>query len=322
MGEENIQYYNKPNPIVKLKGKMTAVQQEILALAISKIQPSDGDFKQYEISIEEFSSISGKDASTIHRQLHEAVERFGAKTYKIGKVTRTSSIINLETIEGKGKVLVDFDFRLKPYFFELKEKVGYTKIEVKSIFSLKSTHSKRIYELLKQWQHTKSTVTFKVDNLKELLGVNNEYRVFKDFERRVLKTAKREINGEDSKGNLMDERPTDMIMSYEKIKKGRSIHEIKFTFEIIKSPKKQWKDTYKKLNGEKIAEIRSRTFLDSAKLDDEQIGILYNIAMEKANQNENNAYRFMIITYSKVMKYEQTTSLFGYYKKALESNNI
>lgn len=321
--EKPIKYYNKPNPIVRAKGKMTPVQQEILALAISKIQVDDTDFKLYPISIEEFKSLSGRDISNIHKQLHEAVERFGAKTMTIGRMTITTSILTLKTFRGESTVYARFDPDLQPYFFELKNEVGYTQIALESIFNLKSVHSKRIYELLKQWQNAKKSITFKIKELREILGIQEyEYKKFSDFDRRVLKVAKKEINGEDSKGNLLAERLTDMIMSYEKIKKGRSIHEIKFNFEIIKSPKQQWKDTFKQLNAEKIAEVRSRTFLDNAKLDDEQIGTLYNIAMEKANQDENNAYRFMVMTYAKVMKYEQEKSLFSYYKKALENNSI
>ncbi len=321
-------YCNKPNPIIMANGKMSPLEMDIITMLITKI---DRVKDEYEFYIKDYIRLANKNDTAIYEDIKNACKRLRKRDVVIsydhnGKryETTTGWITGSTKISGEGrsKVRISIHKDVKACFLELKDKVGYTSIELESTFNLSSVYSKRIYELLKKWQNVKREHTYKVSELRKIFGIENQYKRFYDFEKNVLKKAKQEINGEDSKGNLLPTRPTDMIISYEKIKKGKDIHEIKFTFEIIKSPKKQWKETFKELNGEKVTKIRSRTFLTKAKLDDEQIATLYNIAMEKSNQDEDNAYRFMVMTYAKVIKYEQNTSLFGYYKKALLNNDI
>ena len=83
---------------------------------------------------------------------------------------------------------------------------------------MKSAFSVRIYELVKSYAYHKCK-TFEINELKRLLMVDNvkSYNNFKDFRRKVLEVAQKEIN-----------RLTDLNISYEPITKGRKVVKIKF----------------------------------------------------------------------------------------------
>ncbi len=149
-----------------------------------------------------------------------------------------SKVITIETINEKGKrsfrlyqwfskgeyhegekfIEVQFHPDLKPYLLALKEK--FTDIPLKIILRLRSKYAIRLYELLRRYKDT----GFRIDSVTELrekLGVEKgEYPRFEAFERKVLKTAVKEIN-----------RETDLLVSYQKIKKGRKIVQIEFKIE-------------------------------------------------------------------------------------------
>lgn len=70
---------------------------------------------------------------------------------------------------------------------------------------LNSSYAVRIYELLKQYQNIDKRV-MSLEDLRDYLGINiEEYKRFTNFEIRILKVAKKEIN-----------ESTDIIIDYEK----------------------------------------------------------------------------------------------------------
>jgi len=134
--------------------------------------------------------------------------------------------------KGQGSIEVQFHPDLKPFLLGLKKR--FTKIPLNQVLQLRSKYAIRLYELLKRYEDT----GFRTDYLPELrlkLGVEeNEYKVFKDFERRVLKPAVNEINEK-----------TDLEVNYTKKKTGRKITHIEFE---IKSKKAKEGDTTETTN--------------------------------------------------------------------------
>ena len=97
--------------------------------------------------------------------------------------------------------------------------------------SFKSKYSIRIFELLKRETYKRRrSFNVPVEELREFVGLNeSEYVRFSDFERYVLKPADTEINAQGS-----------LKFKYEKVKKWRTVEEIKFIYEHtgeIKVPK-------------------------------------------------------------------------------------
>lgn len=84
--------------------------------------------------------------------------------------------------------------------------------------SMDSIYSVRLYELLVQWKAAKQTPVFKLEKFRDQLGVGiEEYKAMCDFKKRILQVAIDEINEK-----------SDIRISYEQVKKGRSIAGFKF----------------------------------------------------------------------------------------------
>ena len=105
---------------------------------------------------------------------------------------------------------------------ELEELRGYTWLYLSNLTGMSSTYAVRIYEFFAMRlgsKNKKDTFDFDLNKLRIYLDCTNKLEDFRNFERTVLKKAEKEINEK-----------TNIKMSYKKIKTGRSITNIKFTF--------------------------------------------------------------------------------------------
>lgn len=298
----------KSNVLIEAKGRMTALEHKFIINLISEITPNDKDFKEYELSISEIK----KDLKITDKNIYEVlkdvanrlmdrkieIERINEKGKKSFLVTRYLS--SAEYVEGEGKIKVNFDPKLKPYLLEIKER--FTQYQLKNILSLKGAHSIRLYELLKQYEKIRKR-EFEIEELKKLLGVEDGYDRFYDFEKYVLKPAKDEINEK-----------TDIWIDYEKIKKGRKIEKINFKIE----PKFTEEDP-ELYETEEIKLIREKAGMKDEKLNAKQIQELYEIAVEKTDRFNLDPYRYMDLNYQYSLK-KSEKNLFSFLKSALEKD--
>jgi len=316
MNVENWVY--KSNAIIQHKGRMTALQQKIIAVLASAISPEDEDFKDYEFSIKEFIEITGTNETAIYNQMHDAAKGLMEKVlhFRRGKSRISVPVLGfVETVEGQGKIIMRFDKSLKEEYLGLQE--VFTKYRLKEILNLKSTHAIRIYELVKQWQYSShKSVKYDVQELKDMLGIGEEYSAFKDFERRVLKPAKEEINEK-----------SDIWMDYKKIRSGRSIAKIEFTMEskygTLDSDEEEIR-FYKKHSDpryEYFREIRERTVIDAQHINDMQLNECYEIAVKATTHPtiDIDVYEYMRLNYEYTIK-NANKGIYAYFKKALESD--
>ncbi|MEH6667870.1 replication initiation protein RepM [Psychrobacter sp.] len=104
--------------------------------------------------------------------------------------------------------------------------------------SMDSIYSVRLYELLVQWKAAKQTPMFELEKFRDQLGVEvNEYKAMCDFKKRVLQVAINEINEK-----------SDIKISYEQVKKGRSIAGFKFKVWAKNKPKNAKQDGVRDVN--------------------------------------------------------------------------
>lgn len=96
-------------------------------------------------------------------------------------------------------------------------KDGYTPINLKIWFELKNSYSQRFYDLLRAWSGTKDVINYKLEYIRKVLLLENKYKVYSDFKKRVLLPAIKELN---STGYFEIE--------FKEIRKGRSIDSIDF----------------------------------------------------------------------------------------------
>jgi plasmid replication initiation protein len=109
---------------------------------------------------------------------------------------------------------ISFHPRMKPYLLQLNNK--FTMYDVRNILKLPSAYSIRIYELLKQYENIGKR-KLKVEELKDILGIENEYPLYANFKQRVINKAQKDMKEH-----------TDIMFTFEEIKSGRSITDIIF----------------------------------------------------------------------------------------------
>lgn len=105
---------------------------------------------------------------------------------------------------------------------ELEELRGYTWMYLSNLTGMSSTYSIRLYEFFAMRlgsQNNKQTFDFDLNKLRLYLDCTKKYKDFRDFNKRILIQAEKEINEK-----------TNIKMSYKKIKTGRSVTSIKFIF--------------------------------------------------------------------------------------------
>ena len=114
-----------------------------------------------------------------------------------------------------------FSERLKPFLLQLSE---YAKVHPLDVAPMKSGFAIRMYQVFKaerdrMRKHTQSSVMiYKLDELKQMLGIEGKYKVLKDFRRRVLDVVEREVNTHSPS----------VQVKYEYIKTNRRVTGVKF----------------------------------------------------------------------------------------------
>ena len=140
---------------------------------------------------------------------------------------------NVTIYSKSGKIKIKLDEYLVPYLFELKEK--YLSYGLKNILNFKSKYSIRFYEILKaqhdlKYTHYKNTIYSKngiewlidIEELKHILMIDDsKYKNFKDFRKKIIEIAQREINS-----------LSDIKFDFEPITKGRKTVKINFLIKL------------------------------------------------------------------------------------------
>ncbi|WP_129600139.1 replication initiation protein [Anaerophilus nitritogenes] len=211
----------KSNALIEASYKLTLGEQKLILLLVSMIQPSDKEFKEYQISVKDFMESLDIKNKNKYKQVEQITKNLMTKVLRVHKERSTLQISWLSSAEyfkGEGMVEVCFDPKLKPYLLQLKE--NFTSYKLKNIIRLKSYYSMRIYELLKQYEKIRERV-FSLVELRDILGMEpKQYKQYANLKQKVLQVAHKEIN-----------KKTDIYFEFEEIKQGRKVDKIKFYIE-------------------------------------------------------------------------------------------
>lgn len=108
----------------------------------------------------------------------------------------------------------------------------FTSYEIDKVANLTSIYAIRLYELCVAWREQGFTQRYKIDDLRQKLGVEPEqYKEMHNFKARVIDLAIKQIN-----------KHTDITVKYEQHKTGRTITAMSFTFKVKKAPEPIAKD--------------------------------------------------------------------------------
>ncbi|WP_066679368.1 replication initiation protein [Clostridium septicum] len=210
----NIQRDNSQLIIKTKKGEQLTQDQEEILKKLDTIQALSCRISKEEL----FSILQRKN----DRTKEEIDRRFNALQSAIFKFTtgeQSSTMVQLigrvdETADG---YIVNLDTKLYKYLFYSLD-VGYTPVNLATLFNLTGQYAQALYVLLRSWTGTKREIEFTIEELRKYFKVGEKYKAYKNFKARVIVQAIEEIN---KTGSMT-------IEDFKEVKKGRSINSIIF----------------------------------------------------------------------------------------------
>ncbi|QTP13307.1 RepB family plasmid replication initiator protein (plasmid) [Lactococcus lactis subsp. lactis] len=232
------------NSLITSIAKMDKTPLKMFELAVSCIDteepPKDNAVYLSKEELFSFFKVSDNDK---HSRFKQAIAKMQEQAFfeikeeknKGFKFRRILPIPTVEWTDYDDKVMIRFNQDIMPYLIELKQ--NFTKYALSEIMELNSKYSIILYKWLSmnynQYEHYSNkggrradqvesyrNPSISVKELRTITDTVNEYKEFWNFENRVLKKGIEEINAH-----------TSFNVSYEKIKKGRSIDSIVFHIE-------------------------------------------------------------------------------------------
>ncbi|MEM7371434.1 MAG: replication initiation protein [Bacteroidota bacterium] len=209
----------KSNQLINARYSLTVAEIRLFLMMVAQVEKDDQDFKPYRIRIQDYAKAVGTQSKSHYKEIREAAQNLISRIADLprddGGWLKVAFLSSAEYFKGEGMLELCFDPKLKPYLLELKSR--FTAYDIRNVLTLQSSYSIRIYELLKQFEKIGER-TFRVDQLKEVLGISSrQYKRYNDFKRFVIQQAYQDLK-----------RHTDINFEYEEIKEGRRIASIRF----------------------------------------------------------------------------------------------
>ena len=232
------------NALIQSVAKMQKTALKMFELAVSCIDteepPKNNTVYLSKSELFKFFEVS---SSSKHSQFKEAVNYMQKQAFFNIKADKKlgieyESIVPIPYVKWNDyndEVTIRFDQAIMPYLIDLKAE--FTQYKISELQKLNSKYSIILYRWLSmnynQYEHYSvkggrradqveayRNPSIKVKELREITDTINEHQHFPHFETRVLKKAIEEINAH-----------TSFNVTYEKVKKGRSIDSIVFHIE-------------------------------------------------------------------------------------------
>jgi hypothetical protein len=202
--------------IVNARYALTRAEIDIILTLLTSISKDDEDFKDYEFYIGELEEKTDRKWNS--KQLKNTVKSLMSKPLELPTKDGEWELVNWFSYfkyNSKGKITCQFHKSLKPYLIEI---IG-TRVlaNLRHLLPMKSSYSKRMYLLLKQYNKIGSR-TFEVEYLQEILKVPNSHKLYSNFKMKVLKRAEIDIN-----------KFTDIEIKLSERKRARKVIEISYS---------------------------------------------------------------------------------------------
>ena len=231
------QLVTKDNSLIGASYSLGVVEQRLIFLAIIEAREqktlieAGGLLRIYaqsyakQFDVEKHTSYEAMKRAV--EGLYEAGFAYSKLDERSGKIGHYKSrwVDKIGYIDDLGCVELVFASDVIPLITRLEAR--YTEYELKQVVGLQSEYAIRLYELIIQWRSVGKTNPISLMELREKLGLVDEYKRIEAFKRRVLDLAVKQINEH-----------TDITVEYEQHKQGRVITGFTFRFKVKKDKKK------------------------------------------------------------------------------------
>ena len=181
----------------KSKGTAPTLSEEkAFAYIVSRIKPTDTTLAPIEFDIKEFCDVCGLTAQQYYSHVKETLSNLMSRQVWIkkdnGKEDGYPYLIHVGIDAGSGKGTVEIHNSLVPFLVNLNG--NFYQFTFHSILAMKSVYGIRLYKLLKSLYYKTRDATFDLETLKGYLDCADKYDDYRNFRRRVLDPALKDIN--------------------------------------------------------------------------------------------------------------------------------
>lgn len=235
--EVSKQLVTKDNSLIGASYSLGVVEQRLIFLAIIEAREQKTLIEAgglLRIYAQSYAKQFNVEKHTSYEAMKRAVEGLYEAGFAYSKIDeRSGKIGNYKSrwvdkigyIDDLGCVELVFASDVIPLITRLEAR--YTEYELKQVVGLQSEYAIRLYELIIQWRSVGKTSQISLVELREKLGLVDEYQRIEAFKRRVLDLAITQINEH-----------TDITSEYEQHKQGRVITGFTFKFKVKKDKEK------------------------------------------------------------------------------------
>ena len=235
---QNKSLIGKSNALIDAYYSLTVREHQFIAFAVASIQRNDIQLKSLSITItlSEFAQFFSLDEKQIRpSQILASADRLYERDIRIidGDIeTRCRWLTSIEKHKQTGKVILRFSPEILPHLTGLRK--NYTLYTIGILKNFKSQYTFPVYELLAKTRNMREEIfCISIENLREKLEIGNKYKLFADLRKKVIEPVFSDL-----------ENCTDLHISWELIKKGRTYTHIQVIFSESKAatpPKKKAK---------------------------------------------------------------------------------
>ena len=209
-------YGRQSHFLINAKYTLTRGEVDLILTLLTVITKEDKDFKDYVFDIDDLSQKYSRKLNS--QQVQDSVEKLFSKSLKIEISKNQWRMFNWFSYfeYNNGVITCRFDKALKPYLLEIKERFVIS--DLRMILPMRSSYSKRIYLLLKEYAKIGKR-TFNVRELQEMLVVPDSHKDrYNKFKVSVLQKAEIDIN-----------KFTDLEVELSEKKLARKVVEVTYT---------------------------------------------------------------------------------------------
>ena len=219
----------KDNLLINASYNLEVTEQRLILLAIINARQTSNGItadSKLEIHASDYATRFNVTNDGAYRALKNAVlnlfdRQFSFKEEdKNGKIGTVKSrwVSRIKYIDDSATLEITFAPDVVPLITRLEQ--HFTSYQIKQVAQLTGKYAIRLYELLIAWREVGKVPQINLAEFRNKIGVeDDEYMRMSDFKIRVLEPSIKQINGH-----------TDITVTYEQHKKGRSITGFSFKF--------------------------------------------------------------------------------------------
>ena len=227
----------KDNALINASYNLDLVEQRLILLAIIEARETGKGINAndaLEVHASSYINHFNVEKHTAYTVLKNAADDLFERRFSYqfingnGNTEHVKSrwVSEIRYVENEALIKLIFAPSVVPLITRLEQ--HFTSYELKQVSQLSSRYAIRLYELLIAWRSTGQTPIFELSKFRNQLGISDdEYKRMELFKRRVLDVAISQVN-----------ELTDITVSYDQHKKGRTITGFSFSFKQKKERQK------------------------------------------------------------------------------------